>query len=65
MLAIFDYDIRPHWAKSWEDIPGIKEYLHNILQERIIKFENIRKKYDPNKIFFDNDSLRQVFYSLS
>ncbi|CAG8492382.1 5969_t:CDS:2 [Ambispora leptoticha] len=56
------YQARPHWAKNWEPVPGIKPYLHNLLGDRILKFENVRKKYDPNNTFFDNDSLKQVFY---
>ncbi|CAG8515018.1 11813_t:CDS:2 [Ambispora gerdemannii] len=56
------YQARPHWAKNWEPIPGIKSYLHDLLGDRILKFENVRKKYDPNNTFFDNDSLKQIFY---
>ncbi|CAJ0631594.1 6953_t:CDS:2 [Entrophospora sp. SA101] len=56
------YNARPHWAKSWEDVPNIKGYLHNLLKERIQRFEAVRAKYDPTNMFFDNDSLREVFY---
>ncbi|CAG8630896.1 5913_t:CDS:2, partial [Ambispora leptoticha] len=56
------YKARPHWAKYWEYVPGIKPYLHEILGERLQMFERIRSKYDANKIFFDNKSLEEVFY---
>ncbi|PKC71307.1 FAD-binding domain-containing protein [Rhizophagus irregularis] len=56
------YCTRPHWAKSWEDIPNIKDYLHGLLKERTERFEKVRKNYDPNGMFFDNDSIRYVFY---
>jgi len=56
------YNARPHWAKSWENVPNIKGYLHNLLKERIQRFEAVRAKYDPTNMFFDNDSLREVFY---
>ncbi|GBB84313.1 hypothetical protein RclHR1_10920008 [Rhizophagus clarus] len=56
------YNARPHWAKYWEYIPNITEYLHEKLGDRLGKFEAIRAKYDPNNIFFDNESLKRVFY---
>ncbi|CAG8628299.1 14461_t:CDS:2 [Ambispora leptoticha] len=56
------YGARPHWAKEWESVPGIKQYLHKALGDRIATFEKVRAKYDPNNTFFDNDSLKQVFY---
>jgi hypothetical protein len=62
ILLLFDYHNRPHWAKSWEYVPNITEYLHEQLGERIKKFEAVRAKYDPNNLFFDNESLKRVFY---
>ncbi|CAB4440774.1 unnamed protein product [Rhizophagus irregularis] len=56
------YNARPHWAKSWEYVPNITQYLHEQLGERAKKFEAVRAKYDPNGIFFDNESLKQVIY---
>jgi len=56
------YNALPHWGKYWEYVPNIHEYLHNQLGERLQKFEAIRAKYDPSKIFFDNQSLERVFY---
>jgi len=58
----FTYEFRPHWAKSWEDIPNIKTYLNDKLKSKIQRFEVVRKKYDPTDMFFDNASLHQVFY---
>lgn len=59
MIHVF---IRPHWAKSWENVPGVKDYLHDLLKARIEKFDAVRKKYDPYDMFFDNESLRHIFY---
>jgi len=56
------YKALPHWAKLWEYVPNIHEYLRNQLGERIKKFETVRERYDPRKIFFDNQSLERVFY---
>ncbi|CAG8572624.1 1213_t:CDS:2 [Paraglomus occultum] len=56
------YNARPHWAKYWENIPNIKSYLHEKLQSKIQRFEAVRRKYDPTNVFFDNASLRRVFY---
>ncbi|RIA90986.1 hypothetical protein C1645_768607 [Glomus cerebriforme] len=56
------YNALPHWAKSWEYLPNITEYIHDKLGERINKFEAVRVKYDPNNMFFDNESLKRVFY---
>ncbi|CAG8492415.1 5971_t:CDS:2 [Ambispora leptoticha] len=56
------YKARPHWAKHWEYVPGIKPYLHETMYEQIQKFEKVRAKYDPEKLFFDNESLKEVFY---
>lgn len=62
ILFAFDDHTRPHWAKSWEYVPNITQYLHEQLGERAKKFEAVRAKYDPNGIFFDNESLKQVIY---
>jgi FAD/FMN-containing dehydrogenase len=43
-------------------VPNITQYLHEQLGERAKKFEAVRAKYDPNGIFFDNESLKQVIY---
>ncbi|CAG8515076.1 11816_t:CDS:2 [Ambispora gerdemannii] len=56
------YKARPHWAKAWEHVPGIKPYLREILGKRLETFESVRVKYDADKIFFDNKSLEEVFY---
>ncbi|CAG8627221.1 6967_t:CDS:2 [Ambispora gerdemannii] len=56
------YQARPHWGKEWEHVPGIIPYLHTVLSDQVKAFEIVRAKYDPEKIFFDNDSLNQIFY---
>ncbi|CAG8529243.1 4580_t:CDS:2, partial [Ambispora gerdemannii] len=53
---------RPHWAKEWESLPGIKPFLRTSLGNRLETFEKVRAKYDSKKTFFDNDSLKQIFY---
>ncbi|CAG8492319.1 5966_t:CDS:2 [Ambispora leptoticha] len=57
------YQARPHWGKEWEHVPGIIPYLHTRLSDQIKTFEIVRAKYDPKKIFFDNDSLNRIFYN--
>ncbi|CAG8711684.1 14618_t:CDS:2, partial [Acaulospora colombiana] len=54
------YDARPHWAKLWEHVPEIIPYIKKHLGERGKKFENIRNKYDPEQMFFDNKSLKEI-----
>ncbi|KAG9287504.1 hypothetical protein G9A89_023876 [Geosiphon pyriformis] len=56
------YHAKPHWAKHWEYVPEIKPYLHSHLAERVKQFEKVRLKYDPQGMFFDNESLKEVFY---
>ncbi|CAG8815997.1 24132_t:CDS:1, partial [Gigaspora margarita] len=51
----------PHWAKEWEFIPNVDSYLANAFSDQIKQFEQIRAKYDPDKIFFDNKSLQDIF----
>ncbi|CAG8812300.1 40617_t:CDS:2, partial [Gigaspora margarita] len=55
------YKAKPHWAKEWEFIPNVTSYLSNVLSDQIKQFEQIRAKYDPDKIFFDNKSLQEIF----
>ncbi|CAG8772427.1 20701_t:CDS:2 [Cetraspora pellucida] len=55
------YKAKPHWAKKWEFIPNVKTYLSEVLSDQIKKFEKVRAKYDPSKIFFDNKSLQDIF----
>ncbi|CAG8454035.1 7560_t:CDS:2 [Ambispora gerdemannii] len=59
---ISNYQARPHWAKEWESLAGIKPFLRTGLGNRLETFEKVRAKYDSNKTFFDNDSLKQIFY---
>ncbi|CAG8603257.1 7387_t:CDS:2, partial [Diversispora eburnea] len=58
---IQNYDAKPHWAKEWEYVPDIKSYLSKAYKRQINTFEKIREKYDPNKLFFDNESLQEIF----
>ncbi|CAG8504054.1 3781_t:CDS:2 [Dentiscutata erythropus] len=56
-----DPEILPHWGKRWEFIPNVKSYLSDVLSNQIKQFEKVRAKYDPDKIFFDNKSLQDIF----
>ncbi|CAG8627315.1 10218_t:CDS:2, partial [Dentiscutata heterogama] len=59
---LFDkYRARPHWAKNWNLHPNVNLYLSDILSDQIKQFEKVRAKYDPDKIFFDNQSLQDIF----
>ncbi|KAF0551121.1 FAD-binding domain-containing protein [Gigaspora margarita] len=55
------YKAKPHWPKEWEFIPNVDSYLSNILLDQIKKFEKVRAKHNPDKIFFDNKSLQDTF----
>ncbi|CAG8769820.1 14023_t:CDS:2, partial [Dentiscutata erythropus] len=55
------YNAKPHWAKEWETTPGIIPYLSDVLSAQIKQFEIVRSKYDPDKMFFDNKSLQEIF----
>ncbi|CAG8634082.1 4840_t:CDS:2, partial [Dentiscutata heterogama] len=59
--AFDQYKAKPHWAKEWEFIPKVDSYLANALLDQIKQFEKVRAKYDPDKIFFDNKSLQDIF----
>ncbi|CAG8732145.1 21889_t:CDS:2, partial [Dentiscutata erythropus] len=59
--AFDQYKAKPHWAKEWEFIPNVDSYLANALSDEIKQFEKVRTKYDPDKIFFDNKSLQDIF----
>lgn len=55
------YKAKPHWAKKWEFIPNVLSYLSDVYSDQIKLFEKVRAKYDPDKIFFDNKSLEEIF----
>ncbi|RHZ88384.1 hypothetical protein Glove_23g111 [Diversispora epigaea] len=61
---IQNYNAKPHWAKEWEYVPNIKSYLSKAYKKQIETFEKIREKYDPDKIFFDNESLQEIFHGV-
>lgn len=48
-----NYHSQPHWAKMWEHVPGIVPYLQQQTGDRYNKFEEIRKKYDPQGMFMN------------
>ncbi|KAF8927124.1 hypothetical protein BGZ47_002330 [Haplosporangium gracile] len=48
-----NYCFQPHWAKMWEHVPGIVPYLQQQTESRYNKFEEIRKKYDPQGMFMN------------
>ncbi|KAF9907997.1 hypothetical protein EC991_010345 [Linnemannia zychae] len=48
-----NYRAQPHWAKMWEHVPGIVPYLRQQAEDRYNKFEEIRKKYDPQGMFMN------------
>ncbi|RHZ71337.1 hypothetical protein Glove_259g36 [Diversispora epigaea] len=58
---IQNYNAKPHWAKEWEYVPNIRSYLSQAYKSQINTFEEIRKKYDPKNLFFDNESLQEIF----
>ncbi|RHZ87036.1 hypothetical protein Glove_41g135 [Diversispora epigaea] len=58
---IQNYKAKPHWAKEWEYVPNIKSYLSKAYKKQIKPFEKVREKYDPDKLFFDNESLQEIF----
>ncbi|RHZ83535.1 hypothetical protein Glove_91g8 [Diversispora epigaea] len=58
---IQNYNAKPHWSKEWEFVPNVKSYLSQAYKTQINTFEKIREKYDPDKLFFDNESLKEIF----
>ncbi|RIB23145.1 hypothetical protein C2G38_2139898 [Gigaspora rosea] len=59
---LFDkYKAKMHWGKRYEFIPNVTSYLSEVLSDEIKQFEKVRAKYDPDKIFFDNKSLEDIF----
>ncbi|CAG8545567.1 22729_t:CDS:2 [Gigaspora margarita] len=55
------YKAKPYWGKRWEFIPNVTYYLSDVLSDEINQFEKVREKYDSDKIFFDNESLQNIF----
>ncbi|KAF8938712.1 hypothetical protein EDD21DRAFT_427884 [Dissophora ornata] len=48
-----EFNARPHWAKMWEFIPGIVQYLRRQAGHQYDQFEIVRKKYDPEGMFMN------------
>ncbi|CAG8820761.1 45579_t:CDS:2, partial [Gigaspora margarita] len=49
------------YKAKWEFIPNVLSYLADVYSDQIKLFEKVRAKYDPDKIFFDNKSLEEIF----
>ncbi|CAG8662675.1 1669_t:CDS:2 [Acaulospora morrowiae] len=54
------YHAQPHWAKLWEHVPDIIPYVRKSLGKRRKIFEEVRKKYDPKQMFFDNETMKKI-----
>jgi len=48
------------WPSYWEKIPEIYPQTRVSLGDRRNQFNKFRTKYDPNGMFFDNESLKRV-----
>ncbi|KAG0365392.1 hypothetical protein BGX24_004175 [Mortierella sp. AD032] len=57
---IDEYNAKPHWAKLWENIPGIYPTLRREYKDRIAIFNRVRKTQDPFDMFL-NDTWRPLF----
>ncbi|CAG8573697.1 17617_t:CDS:2, partial [Racocetra persica] len=55
------YKAKLHWGKQWENAANVESYYSDLLSDQIKQFEKVREKYDPDKIFFDNKSLEDIF----
>jgi hypothetical protein len=53
---------QPHWAKEYQHIPGITQYIKNNLNENITRFNQIKDQLqvDPNNMFM-NQTLQEIF----
>ncbi|CAG8512679.1 7946_t:CDS:2 [Paraglomus brasilianum] len=54
------YETRTTWSSYWERIPEVFPQTRTSLDDRRNQFNKIRTKYDPNGMFFDNESLKRV-----
>ncbi|CAG8694362.1 2956_t:CDS:2 [Cetraspora pellucida] len=55
------YRAKVHWGKGFEFLPNVIPYLSDVLSDQIKQFEKVREKYDPDKIFFENQALQNIF----
>lgn len=55
---------RPHWAKEYQDIPGIAETLRTVYGESLERFRHIREEegFDPEGMFV-NPFLQDLLFS--
>ncbi len=53
---------RPHWAKEYQHIPNITQYIKNNLHENILRFNQIKDQLqvDPTHMFV-NQTLEELF----
>ncbi len=53
---------RPHWAKEYQHIPNITQYIKNNLRENILRFNQIKDQLqvDPTDMFV-NQTLEELF----
>ena len=51
-----EMDMRFHWPKMWQTVPEdeLNVYLRKAYGENLVKFENIRKKMDPEGMFLSD-----------
>jgi len=54
------YDAHTTWPSYWEKIPEVFPQTRASLGDRRNQFNKFRTKYDPNGMFFDNESLKRV-----
>ncbi|KAF9930301.1 hypothetical protein FBU30_000647 [Linnemannia zychae] len=45
------YNAKPHWAKMWEQVPGVIPTLRREFKDRIVIFNRIRKSQDHVDMF--------------
>ncbi|KAK3813715.1 MAG: hypothetical protein JOS17DRAFT_795567 [Linnemannia elongata] len=53
------YNAKPHWAKLWEQIPGVIPALRREYKDRLAVLNRVRKTQDPFEMFV-NDTWRPL-----
>ncbi|KAI8598071.1 hypothetical protein EDD21DRAFT_356691 [Dissophora ornata] len=48
------YNAKPHWAKLWEKVPNVMQYLREQYGERVSEFNRIRRTQDPHDMFVND-----------
>ncbi|KAF9977111.1 hypothetical protein BGZ73_006985 [Actinomortierella ambigua] len=54
------YHAIPQWSKSWENVPDVKKKTKDLLDDRLMQFDHIRRKYDTDGIFM-NKTFKGLF----